>query len=196
MVEPERGTVTVGGEDARARPVEALRRTLGYVPQTGGLIPHWPVLRNVALVPTLLGIAGAERAATDALAMVGLPGDRFGARFPHELSGGQRQRVALARAVAAGPGAILMDEPFGALDAITRTDLQRSFDELRKRLGITALLVTHDLGEAAQLADEIVVMRAGRIEQSGTIAQLMAAPASEYVDALTQRARAAATWWR
>ncbi len=196
MVEPEHGNVTIDGQDIRARPVEALRRGLGYVPQTGGLIPHWTVLRNVALVPTLNGAADATRAATDALALVGMPVDRFGARFPHELSGGQRQRVALARAIAAGPGAILMDEPFGALDAITRAELQRAFSELRARLGVTAIFVTHDLGEAANLADEIVVMRAGQIEQRDTIARLLAAPANEYVDTLTRRARAAAAWAR
>ncbi len=120
MVEPARGTIAVGGVDVRDTPAVALRRRVGYVPQHGGLLPHWTVARNVALVPTLLALPNARELAADALALVGLPVERFGARFPHALSGGQRQRVALARALAARPGVILLDEPFGALDAITR----------------------------------------------------------------------------
>jgi osmoprotectant transport system ATP-binding protein len=169
----------------------ALRRMLGYVPQDGGLMPHWRILRNVALVPTLLGIPNASTVAVDTLALVGLPAERFGGRFPHELSGGQRQRAALARALAARPGVVLMDEPFGALDAITRSDLQAAFDALRHELPFTSLMVTHDLAEAARLADELVVMRAGRIEQQGTIDRLASAPATPYVAKLLERALAA-----
>jgi len=119
---------------------------------------------------------------------VGLPAERFGARHPHELSGGQRQRVALARALAARPGVILLDEPFGALDAITRWDLQAAFAAVRRALRLTTLLVTHDLVEAARLADEVAVMRAGRIEQRGPMAALIANPATAYVAALVERA--------
>jgi ABC-type proline/glycine betaine transport system ATPase subunit len=118
---------------------------------------------------------------------VGLPAERYGARFPHELSGGQRQRVALARALAARPGVILLDEPFGALDAITRADLQRAFGEVRRELGVTTLLVTHDLGEAARIADEVAVMRGGRVEQCAPMAELIASPATPYVEALLSR---------
>ncbi len=189
MVEPHAGTVALDGVDVRAQPVAAMRRRLGYVPQTGGLLPHWRVLRNAALVPMLVGQRDATAAAARALTLVGVPAERFDA-FPHELSGGQRQRVALARALAAQPGAILLDEPFGALDAITRVDLQNAFDDVRRRLALTALLVTHDLGEAARLADEIVVMRRGRIEQRASVADLLAAPATEYVATLLERARA------
>jgi osmoprotectant transport system ATP-binding protein len=189
LVEPT-GVVEVDGVDVCAQEVVTLRRRLGYVPQHGGLLPHWRVLRNVALVPTLLGMPDADAAARDALELVGMPSARFGARFPHELSGGQRQRVALARALAARPGAILMDEPFGALDAITRGDLQAAFAGVRRTLGITTLLVTHDLGEAARLADAIVVMRAGRVEQCATPSVLLRHPATEYVAALVERARA------
>ena len=129
-------------------------------------------------------------AARLALDIVGLPASDFGNRFPHELSGGQRQRVALARSIAARPGVILLDEPFGALDAISRADLQESFDAMRHDLSVTTLLVTHDLAEAGRLADEVVVMKAGRIEQQGTMRTLISAPATEYVARLIERARA------
>jgi osmoprotectant transport system ATP-binding protein len=132
----------------------------------------------------------AEDAAQSALDLVGLPASDFGHRFPHELSGGQRQRVALARSIAARPGVILLDEPFGALDAISRAELQESFDAMRRDLSVTTLLVTHDLAEAGRLADEVVAMRAGRIEQQGTMRTLISAPATEYVARLIERARA------
>lgn len=115
MVDPLEGTVLVGGTAVREYPAPALRRRIGYVPQHGGLLPHWRVLRNVALVPDLLKQDDTNGAARRALDLVGLSADAFGARFPHELSGGQRQRVALARAIAARPSVLLMDEPFGAL---------------------------------------------------------------------------------
>jgi len=190
LVEPENGEVMVGKKDVRAQPAELLRRGIGYVQQHGGLLPHWRVLRNVALVPTLQQMSDASDAARQALELVGLPVAKFGSRFPHELSGGQRQRVALARSIAARPGVVLLDEPFGALDAISRADLQESFDTLRRELAVTTLLVTHDLAEAGRLADEVVVMRSGRIEQHGTMRTLIAAPASEYVARLIERARA------
>ena len=191
LVEPMSGAIFVGGENVRDRPVVALRRMVGYVPQDGGLMPHWRILRNVALVPTLLGAPNATDVAREALALVGLPAERFGARFPHELSGGQRQRAALARALASRPGVVLMDEPFGALDAITRSDLQAAFDTLRHELSFTMLMVTHDIAEAARLADELVVMRAGRVEQRGTIDDLASRPETPYVATLLERALAA-----
>jgi osmoprotectant transport system ATP-binding protein len=190
LVEPERGEVIVGEKDVRTQPAVLLRRGIGYVQQHGGLLPHWRVLRNVALVPTLQRMNDAPGAARYALELVGLPPDRFGGRFPHELSGGQRQRVALARSIAARPGVVLLDEPFGALDAISRADLQESFDLLRRELSVTTLLVTHDLAEAGRLADQVVVMRRGRIEQKGAMRALISAPASEYVARLIERARA------
>ncbi|HEV7387923.1 MAG TPA: ATP-binding cassette domain-containing protein, partial [Gemmatimonadaceae bacterium] len=118
LVTPERGEIRVGDKDVRNEDAVSLRRRIGYVQQHGGLLPHWRVLRNVALVPTLQGRQDAEDAAGEALELVGLSTAQFGSRFPHELSGGQRQRVALARSIAARPGVILLDEPFGALDAI------------------------------------------------------------------------------
>ena len=190
LVEPERGQVMVGDEDVRAQSQGLLRRGIGYVQQHGGLLPHWRVLRNVALVPTLQHMPDSADAARRALELVGLPSAQFGFRFPHELSGGQRQRAALARSIAARPGVILLDEPFGALDAISRAELQESFDNLRHDLTVTTLLVTHDLAEAGRLADEVVVMRKGRIEQRGSMRDLIRAPATDYVARLIERARA------
>ena len=187
MVEPGAGTVAIGGRDVREGPVEVLRRGIGYVPQDGGLLPHWTVRRNVALVPTLVGMADPRGAAEGALALAGLAPDVYGARFPHELSGGQRQRVALARALAARPPVVLLDEPFGALDAISRADLHGAFERMRGATGVTTLLVTHDLAEAARLCDVLVVMRAGRVEQRGAFGELRAAPATPYVRDLLDR---------
>jgi osmoprotectant transport system ATP-binding protein len=189
MVLPDAGQISVSGLDlATADPVR-LRRRMGYVPQDGGLLPHWSVLRNASLVPWLNRSANAESAARDALALVGLAPDRFADRRPSQLSGGQRQRVAIARALAGNPDIVLLDEPFGALDAITRAELQDAFLRLRRSLALTALLVTHDLNEAALLADRLAVLRAGTIEQIATAGELLAQPATPYVRELTLRAR-------
>ena len=189
MVEPDGGEVRVGDVEVRTQDPIVLRRRLGYVQQNGGLLPHWTAAENVGLV--LRAMRRLDHAAvSDAMSLVGLPMETFGSRFPRELSGGQRQRVALARAIAAKPDAILLDEPFGALDAITRAEMQDAFDHLRRQLGVTTLFVTHDLSEAARLGDAIVVMRAGRVEQHGTIAELRDAPATPYVRSLVDRALA------
>jgi len=132
LVEPLSGEIVVRDRNVRDQDVIELRRGIGYVQQHGGLIPHWRVLRNVALVPRLRGQQDVDAKARDALELVGLPSAQFGYRFPHELSGGQRQRVALARSIAARPEVILLDEPFGALDAISRAELQTAFDDLRQ----------------------------------------------------------------
>jgi osmoprotectant transport system ATP-binding protein len=191
MVEPLRGIVMIDDEDIRAQPPELLRRRIGYVQQDGGLLPHWTVQRNVELVPRLLGQRDtAASLASEALAIAGLPAQAFARRYPHELSGGQRQRAALARALAARPRAILLDEPFGALDAISRADLHEAFESARAATGVTTLLVTHDLAEAARLCAELVVMRRGRIEQQGTIHDLQMTPATPYVANLLDRALA------
>ncbi|GLC23778.1 ATP-binding cassette domain-containing protein [Roseisolibacter agri] len=192
MVAPTAGAVLVGGTEVTRYDAPTLRRRIGYVPQHGGLLPHWTALRNAALVPALLARPDATAAARRALELVGLAPDAYGARFPHELSGGQRQRVALARAIAARPGVLLMDEPFGALDAVSRSEAQAVCAALRRELGVTTLLVTHDLLEADFLADEIVVMRAGRVEQRGTLDAMCAAPATPYVASLLERALAGA----
>ena len=186
---PESGRITVLGDDVAAVDPVRLRRRVGYVPQDGGLFPHWTVERNVALVPWLLGRSDGPKRAAEALDLVGLSAATFGARYPSALSGGQRQRVAIARAVAAHPGVLLMDEPFGALDAITRFELQRAFAELRRRIRATVVLVTHDLREAFLLADRVAVFRAGRIEQLSTPELLQREPATPYVRRLLETAR-------
>ena len=187
LVIPDAGRVLVDGTDAAELDPIALRRRTGYVPQDGGLLPHWRVQRNVELVPWLRGIDNAADLAHQALTLVGLEPAMFARRWPGELSGGQRQRVAVARALAAQPQVILLDEPFGALDAITRADLQIAFAGIRRELKTTALLVTHDLNEAFFLADRIVVMRQGRVEQEATPAELRSAPATDYVRRLLLR---------
>jgi len=188
MVEPDSGSIRVEGADIASGDPIALRRRLGYVPQEGGLLPHWTVLRNAALVPWLMARPDTQARAERALELVGLPAATFAPRRPRQLSGGQRQRVAIARALADRPSIILLDEPFGALDAITRAELQEAFLELRRELAITVLLVTHDLREAFRLADRVAVLRAGRLEQVAAPAELLGRPASPYVQSLLQRA--------
>jgi osmoprotectant transport system ATP-binding protein len=189
LVEPDAGTVSVRGRSVRELDPILLRRSIGYVPQEDGLLPHWRIGRNVAVVPWLGGDPAANRLASEALELVGLEPDRFADRRPRELSGGQRQRAAIARALAARPDIVLLDEPFGALDAITRADLQTTFRALQRRLELTAVLVTHDLREALDLGDRVVVMRAGRIEQAAPPAALLGNPATAYVAELLARAR-------
>jgi osmoprotectant transport system ATP-binding protein len=191
LVEPTRGEVALRGEPIRARDPILLRRQIGYVQQEGGLLPHWTVGANVALVPRLQGWdPGRIRERVDSmLRMVGLPAEEYADRYPRRLSGGQRQRVAIARALAADPDVVLLDEPFGALDPITRAGLQEEFRELKRALNKTVLLVTHDIEEAFFLADRIAVIHAGRIEQVGFAAQLSGAPATPYVERLLSRAR-------
>ncbi|MGB3562409.1 MAG: ATP-binding cassette domain-containing protein [Thermoanaerobaculia bacterium] len=186
MVEPSRGAIRFCGESIGEIEPVALRRRIGYVPQQGGLIPHWTVRRNVELVPRLLGTSETERRSKGAatLDLVGLDPDEVGQRYPNQLSGGQRQRVALARALAADPEVVLLDEPFGALDAITRLELRGEFHRLQAETSLTALLVTHDLGEALELADRIAVMRQGRILQTASAREIAERPADGYVTEL------------
>jgi osmoprotectant transport system ATP-binding protein len=191
-IEPAAGCVFIDGTDVTTLEPVALRRRIGYVPQAGGLLPHWSVHRNVALVPVLSGHASPSAAADEAMARCGLAPAQFGARFPHELSGGQRQRVAIARALAAQQSLVLLDESFSALDAISRNELLETFVDVRRAIGFTAVLVTHDLAEAARLADAIAVMRAGRIEQLDTLRSLIDHPATPYVAQLVDRARVSA----
>jgi osmoprotectant transport system ATP-binding protein len=188
MVELDAGEVRVQGVPVREADAVALRRSLGYVQQEGGLLPHWSVLRNAALVPWLQGRADADTRARDALSLVGLDPDTFGSRWPRQLSGGQRQRVALARALADRPQVVLLDEPFGALDAITRGELQVAFASVVASLGVTLLLVTHDLREALLLGRRIAVMKAGCIEQVASPEELVRAPATPYVAELLEKA--------
>jgi osmoprotectant transport system ATP-binding protein len=188
LVEVDRGQVRFEGQDVATIDPIQLRRRVGYVPQDGGLLPHWRVDRNVGLVPWLRDMADRERLVDRALDLVGLPMPTYGSRWPAELSGGQRQRVAVARALAGEPDLLLLDEPFGALDAITRNELRRAFDDLRRGLGLTAVLVTHDIAEALTLGDRVAVMRQGRLEQVATPPDLLANPATGYVSHLLQQA--------
>ncbi len=189
LTEPDSGDVEVEGQSILGRNPVELRRQIGYVPQEGGLMPHWTVGRNVALVPELQSWESARirRRTEQILELVGLDPEVFANRYPKELSGGQRQRVAIARALAADPEVILLDEPFGALDAITRHDLQAEFVNLKDQLGKTTLLVTHDLAEAFRLADRIGVMRSGRILQTSTSDEMMNSPSDPYVAELLSR---------
>jgi osmoprotectant transport system ATP-binding protein len=183
LVEPSAGTITVNGRDTATVDPVALRRSIGYVFQGVGLFPHLTIAENVAAVPRLLGWSQAamdERVA-ELLALVGLPADEYARRMPGELSGGQRQRVGVARALAARPRVMLMDEPFGALDPVTRDAMQEELAALRLALGVTIVLVTHDMSEALLLADRVVVMAAGRIERVGTPAELLRDPGSDAV---------------
>jgi osmoprotectant transport system ATP-binding protein len=162
---PSDGEVVVEGKSTTAWDAIALRRRIGYVIQEGGLFPHFTIARNVGLVPSLLGW---EQSRIDArvrelLDLVGLGPEQFAARFPRELSGGQRQRAGVARALAADPPLLLLDEPFGALDPLTRASLQREFADLARRLGKTAILVTHDVREALLLGTRIGLMHKGHL---------------------------------
>lgn len=188
MVVPDAGSVEVSGRSVGDADPVALRRSVGYVQQEGGLLPHWSIERNAALVPRLNGRSDSVERARAALDLVGLAPGTFGARWPGELSGGQRQRAALARALADEPEVLLLDEPFGALDAITRVEVQRIFTALHQRLSLTVLLVTHDLREAFTLADAVAVMKDGRVEQMGPGTELVQEPATDYVRELMLKA--------
>ncbi len=190
LLEPDAGKVVIDGRDAASLDPHALRRSIGYVFQGIGLFPHRTVAENVA-VP--LRLAGWSRDRTcvrvaELLALVELD-PALAARFPAELSGGQQQRTGVARALAASPRVMLLDEPFGALDPLTRDRLQRTFGELRRRLGLTAVFVTHDVAEAVVLADRIGVMRSGRLLQLGTPAELARSPADDDVARLLDTPR-------
>ncbi len=166
LLTPSAGNVFVEGKATTSWDPIALRRRIGYVIQEGGLFPHFTIARNVGLVPALLGWdqARTDQRVRELLNLVGLQPERFAERYPHELSGGQRQRVGVARALGADPPLLLLDEPFGALDPLTRASLQREFADLATRLGKTAILVTHDVREALILASRIGLMHKGRLE--------------------------------
>lgn len=163
MLDPTSGTVFIRGKECEQVNVIALRRGIGYVIQETGLFPHFTVARNVGLVPELAGKRVDEQKTSALLAQVGLEAEKFAGRYPHQLSGGQRQRVGLARALAADPSILLMDEPFGALDPLTRAEMQDMLRDLLERLKKTVLLVTHDLDEALYLASRIVLLEEGRV---------------------------------
>jgi osmoprotectant transport system ATP-binding protein len=186
LIAPSEGQVLVDGRDvAQLDPVE-LRRSIGYVFQGVGLFPHMSVAENVALVPRLLRWprAQVEARVDELLRLVGLDPAGYGARAPRELSGGQRQRVGVARALAGRPGIVLMDEPFGALDPLTRAELQDELARLHASLGLTVVFVTHDIAEALLLADRIAVLQRGRIVACGTPGELVREGQHPYARAL------------
>ena len=182
LVEHDTGAIRFGGEEIRRFDPQALRRRMGYVIQSTGLFPHWTVEKNIATVPTLLGWSRARIAerVSELLALLNME-EAFRHRYPHQLSGGQQQRVGVARALAADPEVLLMDEPFGALDPVTRAALQQELARIHQLSGKTIVLVTHDIDEALALADRLVLMDGGRIVQQGTPTELLTRPASDFV---------------
>ncbi len=181
--EPTSGTIHIDDVEIHDLAAPALRRRIGYVIQQTGLFPHMRIEDNVATVPKLLNWdkKRTHDRVFDLLRLVGLPPEDYARRYPSQLSGGEQQRVGLARALAAEPRAMLMDEPFGALDAITRTRLQGELKRLHSRLGQTVLFVTHDIDEAVQLADRIVVMREGQVVQFASPLEIVSRPADQFV---------------
>ncbi|MFC7754432.1 ABC transporter ATP-binding protein [Tsukamurella soli] len=183
MVEPSGGRVTIDGQDIRDRNAVALRRSIGYVMQQGGLLPHRTVIDNVATVPVLNGVPArrAREAGIELLTRVGLDAS-IARRYPHQLSGGQQQRVGVARALASDPNILLMDEPFGAVDPVVRRELQDELMRLQAELGKTIVFVTHDIDEAFLVGDQVAILKPGGVlAQHGTPQEVLDAPADDFV---------------
>ena len=183
LTDPTSGDILIDGTATTAQDPIALRRGIGYVIQQVGLFPHMTIEENVRVVPSILGKSNRETDARvdELLRLVGLEPAAYRTRYPRQLSGGQQQRVGLARALAAQPAILLMDEPFGALDAITRQRLQDELLRIQREMRRTILFVTHDVEEAFKLGDQIVVMNDGKLMQQGTAVELLARPASDFV---------------
>lgn len=188
LEDPTSGSISVNGQDVRERDPVELRRGIGYVFQGVGLFPHYSVAMNIAAVPELLGWSKLQthNRVDEVLSLVGLPPDEYRDRRPVELSGGQQQRVGVARALAAKPELILMDEPFGALDPITRAELQEEFLRIHRSLKLTAIMVTHDMSEALLMADRVAVMKDGKILQFDTPRTLLNHPEHEFVQQMIE----------
>lgn len=189
LVELTRGHIEVDGRDIMQRDVTELRRSIGYCFQGIGLFPHMTVAANIEVVPRLLGWSRERRRdrVRDLLKIVRLPPDEYAVQYPDQLSGGQKQRVGVARALAADPEYLLMDEPFGALDALTRDQLQKEFASLKSELKKTVIFVTHDIFEALSLGDRIAVMHRGRLEQIGTGEEVLGSPETQFVRDLFEK---------
>ena len=185
MVEPDSGRIEVGGRDVTQMDAVELRRSIGYVIQQVGLFPHMTIGENIATVPKLLGWEASRtaRRVDELLALVHMDPALYRNRFPRELSGGQKQRVGVARALAADPPVMLMDEPFGAIDPITRASLQDEFLRILKDLGKTIVFVTHDIDEAIKMGSRIAILRAGKVVQYDTPQHILAHPADSFVEA-------------
>ena len=186
-VEPSSGRVLIEGRDTRSEPAHLLRRRIGYVIQGHGLFPHRTVAQNIATVPRLLGwdARRIEARVRELLEVFSLDPASYADALPHQLSGGQQQRVGVARALAAEPGVLLMDEPFGALDPIIRTKAQEDLRDIQKRFATTVVLVTHDMDEAFRLGDRVAVMSAGQLLQYDRPAVLLTRPSAEFVTRMT-----------
>ena len=191
LIEPTSGRILVDGKDVAEQDPVQLRRGIGYVFQAIGLFPHITVRENVGMVPKLLGESEEKysKQVDELLDMVELPANEFGARFPNQLSGGQRQRVGFARALAGGAKVMLLDEPFGALDPVTRDSLQTEFKNLQEKFELTAVIVTHDMAEALLLADQIAVMKDGNVVRIGAPRELLMDPGDDYVAQLLSTPR-------
>jgi osmoprotectant transport system ATP-binding protein len=183
LILPDSGSVSIDGQDTSTLDPQILRRGIGYVIQAGGLFPHWTVAQNIATVPRLLGWPERKVQArvAELLALLGLNPEEYARKRPRELSGGQQQRVGVARALAADPKLMLMDEPFGALDPLTRRDLQLALSKIQRDTGKTIIFVTHDMDETLLLADRIAVMDHGRLVQYGTPSEIIEQPATAFV---------------
>mgnify|MGYP001602168741 CR=1 FL=1 len=182
LIEPSAGSIRINGEDIVHLPVETLRRRIGYAIQSVGLFPHWKIADNIATVPRLLKWPEDKvRTRVDELLKLLQLDPATREKFPHQLSGGQQQRIGVARALAADPEVLLMDEPFGALDAIAREALRAELSHIHRSTGKTILFVTHDIDEALQMADTIAVLRDGKLVQFGTPLQLLIHPADDFV---------------
>ncbi len=183
LVEPTSGRILLNGEDIRTLDPIALRRNMGYVIQQVGLFPHMNILENITVVPDIWGwpLEKQRTRAYELLELIDMNPSEFARRYPYQLSGGQQQRIGVLRALAADPAVILMDEPFGAVDPLTRTKLQQELKTLQTRLHKTILLVTHDIDEAFRLADRVLLMQGGRIVQLGRAAELLDHPVTPFV---------------
>jgi osmoprotectant transport system ATP-binding protein len=183
LIEPSAGAIYLGGEDVTSLPPESLRRRIGYAIQSVGLFPHWTIADNIATVPRLLNWPEdrVRKRVAELLTLVQLDPAAVQGKYPHQLSGGQQQRVGVARALAADPQVLLMDEPFGALDPITREGLRHELKRIHRSTGKTILFVTHDIDEALQLADAIALLRDGKLIQYGAPLELLTRPADDFV---------------
>lgn len=182
LIEPSGGAIFINQQNVLDQEVNQLRRKIGYVIQENGLFPHYTVAQNIAIVPKLLGFDAADinQLIPELLTQLELPSN-FASKYPAELSGGQQQRVAIARAIASKPPLLLMDEPFSALDPITRTGVRERFVTLSKQFNMTTVVVTHDVAEAIEMADVICLMNEGKIEQLGTAKELLFQPKNNFV---------------
>ena len=189
IIEPSSGTILINGKNIlEQNPIE-VRRSIGYVIQEIGLFPHMNIEDNASVVLKLMGRDEEERKrrSNEVLGLVGLDPEKFCSRYPDELSGGQQQRVGVARALAADPSLLLMDEPFSAVDAVTREHLQQELLKLKIRLNKTVVFVTHDIFEAFTLADRIAILHEGRLQQVGTKEEIITSPGTEFVETLLMK---------